>query len=88
MNQTFLHVRNMELGIFRPVLIYGQHPLLWAHALKAMTQYNNLLTIAIMATILCKLILWYGIILVSSDFFYQLFNFHDSALAFALIWSE
>ena len=88
MNQTFLHVRNMELGIFRPVLVCGQHPLVWAHALKAMTQYNNLLTIAIMATILCKLILWYGIILVSSDFFYQLFNFHDSALAFALIRSE
>lgn len=60
----------MELGIFRPVLICGQHQLLWAHALKAMTQYNNLLTIAIMAPILCKLILWYGIILVSSDFFF------------------
>lgn len=69
MNQTFLHVRNMELGIFRPVLVCGQHPLVWAHALKAMTQYNNLLTIAIMAPILCKLILCYGIILVSSDYF-------------------
>ena len=67
----------MELGIFRPLLIYGQHPLVWAHALKAMTQYNNLLTIAIMAPILCKLILWYGIILVSSDYFLFLQNAYD-----------
>ena len=25
-NQTFLHVRNMELGIFRPIFRYGQYP--------------------------------------------------------------
>jgi len=35
MNQTFLHVRNMELGIFRPVLVCGQHPSIWIYALKA-----------------------------------------------------